>query len=98
MKTENYSGVGALYEHETQVGRVEYRIRVNTPETELDPKGSSRGTIELLDPSAAVAFANLLRSEGITVVLEDGRRWNCVVSRIDGNVAHVEGYGLLPRS
>ncbi len=78
---EELHGVGRIILNGIQIGEVTYSIRVQ----KAGPKGwlypfarfQRRGYLELYD----------LLDKPITLVLEDGRRWDCCMKSLDGSVA-----------
>ncbi len=77
---EELQGAGKIIHEGTELGEVAYSIRV----VSAGPKGwlypfarfHQRGYLRIYD----------LLNKPITLVLEDGRRWDCRVSSLDGTV------------
>ncbi len=80
---EELQGVGKILQDGIEIGEVVYSIRVY----KAGPKGwqypfarfRQRGYLELY---------NLL-NKPVTLVFEDGRRWDCRMNSLDGSVAAV---------
>jgi hypothetical protein len=78
--TEELQGNGRILRDGVELGEVSYSIRVH----KAGSKGwqypfarfTRRGYLEFYD----------LLNKPITLVLEDGRRWNCRISSLDGSV------------
>ncbi len=77
---EELEGVGKILQDGTEVGEVRYSIRVLKAGRKgwLYPYASfqQRGYLELYD----------LVDKPITLILEDGRRWNCRIKSLAGKV------------
>ena len=77
---EELQGAGKIIHEGIEIGEVAYSIRVIS----AGPKGwlypfarfQQRGYLQLYD----------LLNKPITLVLEDGRRWDCRLSSLDGTV------------
>lgn len=85
MKTERLSGVGTLYEGERLVGKVRYRIHAESPKNAADPPGRSRGLLDLVGSQMGFSQREL-DAMVLTLHLEDGRRWDCVMITNGGDV------------
>ncbi len=80
---EDLQGIGKILQDGIEVGEVVYSIRVY----EAGRKGwqypyahfKQRGYIEFYD----------LLNKPVTLILEDGRRWECRINSLDGNVVAV---------
>jgi hypothetical protein len=80
---EELEGVGKILQDEIEVGEVTYSIRV----VEAGRKGwqypyarfRQRGYLEFYE----------LLNKPITLVLEDGRRWDCCINSLTGTVVAV---------
>ena len=77
---EDLQGVGKILQGGMEIGEVTYSIRVYKagPQAWSYPFASfqRRGYIEFYD----------LLNKPLTLVLEDGRRWDCRISSLDGSV------------
>ena len=79
--TEELHGNGKILKDGIEVGEVSYSIQVR----EAGPKGwqypfarfTRRGYLEFYD----------IVNQPVTLVLEDGRRWDCRITSLDGSVA-----------
>jgi len=80
---EELEGVGKILQGGTDVGEVAYSIRVYTAGAQgwqyPFARFRERGYLKLYD----------LLDKPVTLVLEDGRRWDCRLSRLDGTVVAV---------
>jgi hypothetical protein len=79
-KAEELNGVGKILQDGAEIGEVAYSIRVF--EAGRDgwqypfARFQKRGYLEIYD----------LLNKPVTLVMEDGRRWECRVSSLDGTV------------
>ena len=80
---EDLEGVGKILQGETVAGEVAYSIRVYTAGAQgwqyPFARFRERGYLKLYD----------LLDKPITLILEDGRRWDCRLSSLDGTVVAV---------
>jgi hypothetical protein len=80
---EELEGAGTIILDGIEMGQVAYSIRVRSagPRGWLYPfaRFQQRGHLQLYD----------LLNKPITLVLEDGRRWECRISSLDGTVVAV---------
>jgi len=80
---EELQGAGKIIHDGIEIGEVAYSIRVwrAGPQGWLYPfaRFQQRGYLKLYD----------LLNKSVTLVLEDGRRWDCRLSRLDGTVVAV---------
>ena len=78
--TEELQGNGKIFHEGVELGEVSYSIRVQKAGLKgwLYPfaKFQKRGYLELYD----------MLNKPVTLVLEDGRRWECRLSHLDGTV------------
>ena len=78
---ENLQGTGKIIQNGIEIGEVEYSIRVHKagPQRWLYPFAQfrKRGYLEFYD----------ILNKPVTLVLEDGRRWDCCIKSLDGSVA-----------
>ncbi len=78
--TEDLHGNGKILQNGVEIGEVSYSIRVH----QAGVKGwqypfarfTKRGYLEFYD----------ILNKNVTLVLEDGRRWDCRVNSLDGSV------------
>ncbi len=77
---EELHGAGKIIHNGIEIGEVAYSIRVVSagPRGWLYPNArfKQRGYLQLYD----------LLNKPVTLVLEDGRHWDCRVSKLDGTV------------
>ena len=78
--TEELEGVGTLLMDGVAVGEAFYSICVR----KAGPKGWSYPFARFRQ-RGYTQFYDLL-NKTVTLVLEDGRRWDCCISRLDGSV------------
>ncbi len=78
---ENLEGAGKVLRDGVEIGEVFYTIRVYLAGSKGEPypfaKFRQRGHLALYD----------LLDKRVTLVLEDGRRWDCRLTSLDGAVA-----------
>jgi hypothetical protein len=78
--TEEIRGVGRILDGGVEIGQVVYSIRVHKAGMKgfqyPFAKFEKRGFLEFYD------YLN----KPITLVLEDGRKWDCILSKLDGTV------------
>ena len=80
---EELQGIGKILQDGIEIGEVTYSIRVH----KAGPKGwqypfarfRQRGYLEFYD----------LLNKPVTLILEDGRRWDCCINSLDGSVVAV---------
>jgi hypothetical protein len=78
--SEELEGVGSLFLGDEKIGEVFYSITVRT----AGPQGWSY-PFARFRPRGYTQFYDLL-NKTVTLVLEDGRRWECCINGLDGAV------------
>ena len=85
---EDLEGAGKILRDGIEIGEVFYAIRVYRAGPKGEPypfaKFRQRGYLALYD----------LLDKSITLVLEDGRRWDCRLTSLDGTVAALGAWPL----
>jgi hypothetical protein len=91
MSIENLSGEGELYRGNEHLGRVSYWITVSQKMLPVGG-GDDSGTPEIIGHLMETGNIDLVtlshRGGGLTLQLEDGRKWDCFLRDSDGRLAN----------